>query len=77
LLSAGCVAYNLLLGAQGLGFAAQWLTSWAAYDADAAALLGLRTGERVIAFVHIGTPHEVMPERLRPAVADIIQEWQP
>jgi nitroreductase len=77
LLSAGCVAYNLLLGAQGLGFGAQWLTGWAAYDTDAAALLGLGTGERVIAFVHIGTPREGMPERPRPAIADIIQEWQP
>ena len=76
LLSAGCVAYNLLLGAQGLGFGAQWLTGWAAYDADAAALLGLATGERVIGFVHIGTPREVMPERARPAVADILMEWQ-
>jgi nitroreductase len=77
LLSAGCVAYNLLLGAQALGFGAQWLTGWAAYDADAAALLGLRSGERVIAFVHIGTPREAMPERARPALSDIVEEWQP
>src|SRR5699024_9330961 len=40
LLSAGCVAYNLLLGAQALGFGAQWLTGWAAYDREAARLLG-------------------------------------
>ncbi len=32
ILCAGCVAYNLLLGAQALGFGAQWLTGWAAYD---------------------------------------------
>ena len=74
LLSAGCVAYNLLLGAQTLGFGAQWLTGWAAYDANAAALLGLGTGERVIAFVHIGTPREVVPERARPALADVVSE---
>jgi len=77
LLSAGCVAYNLLLGAQALGFGAQWLTGWAAYDADAAALLGLGSGERVIAFVHIGTSREAMPERARPKVSDIVEEWQP
>lgn len=77
LLSAGCVAYSLLLGAQALGFGAQWLTGWAAYDADAAALLGLGNGERVIAFVHIGTPREAIPERARPAPADIVEEWQP
>jgi len=74
LLSAGCVAYNLLLGAQTLGFGAQWLTSWAAYDANAATLFGLGTGERVIAFVHIGTPREVVPERARPALADVVSE---
>lgn len=75
LLSAGCVAYNLLLGAQALGFGAQWLTGWAAYDRDVADLLGLSAIERIIAFVHIGTANEVAPERQRPPLADIIGEW--
>ena len=75
LLSAGCVAYNLLLGAQALGFGAQWLTGWAAYDRDAAALLGLDAIERVIAFVHVGTPNEAVPERSRPPLADVVREW--
>lgn len=74
LLSAGCVAYNLLLGAQALGFGAQWLTGWAAYDADAAALFGLAPGERIVAFVHIGTTKESAPERLRPALRDVFGE---
>ena len=74
LLSAGCVAYNLLLGAQALGFGAQWLTGWAAYDRDAADLLGLASNEHVIGFVHIGTPREAAPERTRPAVADVVSE---
>ena len=77
LLSAGCVAYNLLLGAQALGFGAQWLTGWAAYDADVAALLGLSAHERVVAFVHIGTVRESAPERARPALAQVVAEWQP
>jgi nitroreductase len=76
LLSAGCVAYNLLLGAQGLGFGAQWLTGWAAYDADVAALLGLSAQERIVAFVHIGTARETAPERTRSALADIVSEWR-
>ena len=75
LLSAGCAAYNLLLGAQALGFGAQWLTGWAAYDADVARLLGLHAGERAIAFVHIGTPKEPAPERTRPVLADVYSEW--
>jgi nitroreductase len=74
LLSAGCLAYNLRLGAQALGFGAQWLTGWAAYDADAAALFGLAANERIVAFVHIGTTKEAAPERLRPALRDIVGE---
>jgi nitroreductase len=76
ILSAGCVAYNLLLGAQALGFGAQWLTGWAAYDRDVAALLGLADNERVVAFVHIGTARDQAPERTRPNLANLVSEWQ-
>jgi len=75
LLSAGCVAYNLLLGAQALGFGAQWLTGWAAYDAEVARLLGLEPDENIVAFVHVGTPKDAAPERNRPALADVLSEW--
>jgi nitroreductase len=75
LLSAGCVAYNLLLGAQALGFGAQWLTGWAAYDREAATLLGLAANERVVGFVHIGTAREAAPERTRPALESVFSEW--
>ena len=74
LLSAGCIAYNLLLGALALGFGAQWLTGWAAYDADAAALLRLGANERIVAFVHIGTQREAAPERTRPILTDVVGE---
>ena len=74
LLSAGCVAYNLLLGAQALGFGAQWLTGWAAYDRDAATLFGLADNERIVSFVHIGTARESVPERLRPDVSTLVSE---
>jgi nitroreductase len=77
ILSAGCVAYNLLLGAQALGYGAQWLTGWAAYDRDAAALLGLAGHERVIGFVHIGTPRLEVPERDRPPVDTLVSDWTP
>jgi nitroreductase len=76
LLSAGLVAYNLLLGAQDLGYGAQWLTGWSAYDRDAAKLLGLADNERVVAFVHIGTTAEPAPERTRPALDDLLGEWR-
>ena len=76
ILSTGCVAYNLLIGAQALGFAAQWLTGWAAYDAEAGALFGLAENERIIGFVHIGTVQEPTPERSRPLLADVVSEWR-
>ena len=77
ILSAGCVAYNLLLGAQALGFGAQWLTGWAAYDSAVAELLGLEAGQRVVGFVHIGTPTVPAAEHPRTPLADVLDEWKP
>ena len=76
LLSAGCVAYNLLIGAQALGFGAQWLTGWAAYDREVASLLGLASNECVVGFVHVGSVREAVPERVRPQLADVVSEWR-
>ncbi|MBX3700040.1 MAG: nitroreductase [Dokdonella sp.] len=75
LLSAGCVAHNLLLGAHALGYGAQWLTGWAAYDAAVATLLGLAAHERIVGFIHIGTAREEAPERPRPTPADVVSDW--
>lgn len=74
-LSAGLSAFNLLLGAEALGFGAQWLTGWAAYDRGIADLLGLADDERIVAFVHIGTRQSDMPERPRPDPASRLSEW--
>jgi nitroreductase len=76
-LCAGNVAYNILLGAHALGFGAQWLTGWAAYDRDAAAILGLAEHEHVVGFVHLGTPQVEVPDRDRPALADLLSTWTP
>ena len=76
-LCAGSVAHNLLLGVSALGYGAQWLTGWAAYDRDAAALLGLAENEHVVGFVHIGTAQIEIPERDRPALADVLETWTP
>lgn len=76
-LCAGNVAYNILLGAQALGYGAQWLTGWAAYDPDAAAVLGLAANEHVVGFVHLGTPQLEVPDRDRPALDDVLRTWSP
>ncbi|HEY9130573.1 MAG TPA: nitroreductase [Dyella sp.] len=76
-LSAGCVAHNLLLGAYALGFGAQWLTGWAAYDREAGALLGLAEHEHMVGFVHIGTPDIDIPDRDRPDLDSLLSTWTP
>ena len=76
-LCAGNVAYNILLGAYALGYGAQWLTGWAAYDREVAAILGLAEHEHVIGFVHLGTSQLEVPDRDRPALADLLGTWTP
>lgn len=75
--AAACVAYNLLLGAHALGYGAQWLTGWAAYDVQVAALLRLAANEQVVGFVHVGTPQIEVPDRGRPAVEEVLSAWTP
>lgn len=77
LLSAANVAFNLEHAAYALGFAATWITRWYTFDAEAAALLGARPGERFVGFIHIGTPTTVIEDRPRPDLADIVTEWAP
>lgn len=77
LLSAGCVCFALLQAAQGLGFGAQWLTGWPAYDGEVAGWLGLAEHERVAGFIHIGTPRLEVPERERPDPRQLLTEWTP
>ncbi|MBD9369378.1 nitroreductase [Xanthomonas sp. XNM01] len=77
LLTAGCVCFALLQAAQACGFGAQWLTAWMAYDADVAATLGLAGDERIVGFIHIGTPRQEAPERDRPDPSLLLQDWQP
>lgn len=77
LLSAGCVCFALLQAAQAAGFGAQWLTGWPAYDAEVARWLGLAEHERIVGFIHIGTPKLDAPERERPDPRELLKEWAP
>ena len=77
LLSAGCVCFALLQAAQALGFGAQWLTGWAAYDAAIGTILGLQADEKIVGFIHIGTPGMEAPERDRPDASALLSDWHP
>lgn len=74
LLSGGAVCFALLQAAQAQGFGAQWLTGWAAYDPVVLARLGLAENERLLGFMHIGTPAEPAPERDRPDPRDLLSD---
>lgn len=76
-LSAGNAAMTLVLAVHALGYAANWTTGWIAYDEEAGRLIGLRPGERIVAFINIGTPTVPPVERPRPDLANIVTYWTP
>ncbi len=74
-LSAGCAAFNVLTAALALGWGANWLSGWASRDPELlSSTFGLRDGEWVAAFVHVGSYAEAPPDRPRPDMA-AITEW--
>lgn len=75
LLTAGCVCFALLQAAQAMGFGAQWLTGWAAYDPEILDALGVGADETVAGFIHIGTAQLDAPERERPDAAAMLSDW--
>jgi nitroreductase len=59
-----------------MGYGANWITDWYAYDPEANGLLGLETEEKVAGFVLLGTPREPPFERERPDLAPLVTRWQ-
>jgi len=74
-LSAGAAAMNLVHAAYALGFAANWITEWYAYDRRVLDKLGVAPHERIAGFVHIGRPARPPDERDRPALANIVTRF--
>jgi nitroreductase len=64
-----------LQAAQALGYGAQWLTGWPAYDRQVLDLLGLSAHEHIAGFVHIGTARLEAPERDRPDPQALLSDW--
>lgn len=74
-LSAGASAMNIVIAATALGYAANWLTGWFAYDRDALAALGVTEGEKLAGFVHIGTAKASPEDRPRPDLKTIVTRF--
>ncbi len=75
-LSAGAAAMSLVLAAHALGYGANWITEWYAYDRRVLDALGLRDNEKVAGFIHIGTPKHAPEDRPRPALAEIATRFE-
>ena len=76
-LSAGAVCTTLLYSAQALGYGANWITDWYAYDTEAKAILGLKPDEQVAGFIFVGTSAEPPQERERPKLDTLVSRWKP
>lgn len=77
MMSCGAVCQNILLAASSLGYGAQWLSEWYAYDVDVCSAFGLEDGrDQVAGFIHIGTSTEAPEERARPEMDAIVTRWE-
>ena len=72
-LSSGAVCMNLLSCAQSLGYAAQWLTEWYAYNKKMLEYLGGRPEiDKISGFIYLGHKLEEPMERRRPDPQKVI-----
>ena len=72
IMSAGAVCTTLLQAALAMGYGANWITDWYAFDPDAKQVFGLIDGEQAAGFVYVGTANEPPLERVRPEVAGLV-----
>jgi nitroreductase len=73
-LSCGAACFNLELAAIASGFAAGWVTGWAAYSPIVLAAFG-KPPERIAGFLFLGTNGAEMEDRARPDYAAVVSEW--
>jgi len=75
-LSCGAACFNLELAALAKGYAAGWVTGWAAYSPIVLAAFGAPP-ERIAGFIFLGTPGTELEERMRPDYDEVVSAWQP
>jgi nitroreductase len=75
-LSCGAACMNLVHAVHATGYAAGWVTGWAAYSDMVRDAFGAAP-ERIAGFIFIGTPGAPLEERLRPELEDVVSAWTP
>jgi nitroreductase len=71
-MSAGAVCLNMVIAANALGYVSNWLTEWMAFDERAHRVIGVKPGEKIAGFIHIGSTDFPVVERPRPQLSDIV-----
>jgi nitroreductase len=74
-LSAGAVCQTMLIAATALGFVANWLTEWPAYNSLVSERLALQPGERIAGCIYIGKSAVPLEERVRPDLDKIVSRF--
>ncbi|RYX98419.1 MAG: nitroreductase, partial [Bradyrhizobiaceae bacterium] len=75
-LSAGASCMNIVAAATALGYGANWLTGWLAYDRDVLTGLGLTADEKLAGLIHIGgKPDREIQDRPRPDLKDVVTRF--
>jgi nitroreductase len=74
-LSAGACCMTLVLAAHALGYAANWITEWCAYDPCVREKLGLAENERVAGFIYIGKSAVPLEDRPRPDFRNLVTRF--
>lgn len=74
-LSAGASAMNIVHAAHALGYAANWLTGWMAFDSDILDAFGLTPGEKIAGYIHIGKSERATEDRPRPSLSEIVTKF--
>lgn len=75
-LSCGAAVMNLELAAHAMGYAAGWVTGWAADSEPVLEAFGGRIGDRIAGFIYIGTPLLPLEERVRPDRNIVFRDWE-
>lgn len=74
-LSAGACAMTLVLAAHALGYVANWITEWCAYDPCVRERLGLAENERIAGFIYIGKSSVPLEDRPRPDFRTLVTRF--
>ena len=74
-LSTGAVCMNILHAAHALGYGANWLTEWPAFDDEVKAFFGGGADDAIAGFIYLGSYDEQLEDRVRPDLSDVVTQW--